>query len=128
MGRMEHQLEMLRGQMEELAGRLELAVAQMRGRRDLSRWVSAQLHGRMLEARGRGRRALASTRMRTEAIGGALPEQAERVGPLAIAGMLLLGVLTLAIVAPNTLTNAWNQLTRMFERTRNQMMARTETM
>lgn len=128
MGRMEHQLEMLRGQIEELAGRLELAVAQMRGRRDLSRWVSAQLHGRMLEARGRGRRMLASTRSRAEDVTEALPEQAERMGPYAIAGMVLLGVLTLAIVAPNVLTNVWNRLTRMFERTRAGMAARTETM
>ncbi|MBI2940221.1 MAG: hypothetical protein HYY04_07240 [Chloroflexi bacterium] len=80
MGRVEHQLEFVRGQIDELTGRLQSTATQLKDLSDFSQWLSAQISGRALEVRGKGRQALATTRMRAEELGEGL--QGTRVFPL----------------------------------------------
>jgi hypothetical protein len=113
LARVENRLELFRGQIEELQGKMQQALAELEGRRG----YLTMIRGRGLEARGRARQAYAYARMGASDISESLRQQPSAYAPYA--GLIGLGVAItfVALFAPGVFTQAWELLRGQSART-----------
>ena len=103
MARMDNNIAVFRGQIEEMLGKMEQSIGSLQG----PRGTMTVLRGRELEMRGRARQTMGRVRMGFENVTGTIRERGFAIGPIAI---VAIGVSALAIFSPHTLNRAWHFL------------------
>lgn len=108
MSRIEDRLELFRGQIEELQGKMQRALGQLEG----PRGIPTMLAGQSLEMRGRARQAMARARMGAAELSETIRKHPESLVPYV--GLFALGVTvaSLAIFRPQTLSRIWDWIQR----------------
>lgn len=115
MARLDNNIAIFRGQVEEMLGRMEQTLGSLQG----PAGTRTMLRGRELEIRGRARQSMGRMRLGFESMTETLRTRGGNIAPLAPIVAIGLGLSAIAIFSPSTFTRIWD-----FLRHRGQMMAR----
>lgn len=106
MSRLENQIELFKGQIEELQGRLQQTISMLEG----PRGAAGMIRGRGLEMRGKARSSVARARMGAEDFAETMRRQPEVFTPYLVLLALGVTVASFAIFSPQSLARVWDWL------------------